>query len=368
MIKKLKIEMTKMKYFILISSFFIATNTFAQVGINNPNPDTSAVLDIKSNTKGLLLPRTTDLERRSMAFPANSLIVFDTTDQMMFFYDTQTSGENWTAVNPWNLRDDLSAFDGTLYKRDITSNKTVRSVTIGSETINPDNELNVANNATIGSVTVDAPQNGLYVEGETRVNNSLVVTNTVTANDLMVTNTVTANDFVGYGITPVGGIIMWSGSTVAAAIPDGWLLCNGQGIVGGSMSGQNTPNLSGRFIVSVGDNGLNNYTAPNQIGGADAVALTSEQMPAHVHTGTTNNDGAHSHAGNGSSNYKDGETTGTNRSLFNTGGGTSTISSTGSAHQHAFTTESTGGNVLGTTIAHENRPAYYVLAYIMRVL
>ena len=41
----------------------------------------------------------------------------------------------------------------------------------------------------------------------------------------------------GAGI-PVGGIIMWSGST--ANIPSGWKLCNGN---------NGTPNLSGRFIV-----------------------------------------------------------------------------------------------------------------------
>ena len=40
------------------------------------------------------------------------------------------------------------------------------------------------------------------------------------------------------GTIPIGGIIIWSGST--GSVPGGWRLCNGS---------NGTPNLSGRFVV-----------------------------------------------------------------------------------------------------------------------
>jgi microcystin-dependent protein len=46
----------------------------------------------------------------------------------------------------------------------------------------------------------------------------------------------------GYGTTPIGGIIMWSGSI--DEIPDGWALCDGE-----KHNGKHTPDLRGRFIV-----------------------------------------------------------------------------------------------------------------------
>jgi hypothetical protein len=42
--------------------------------------------------------------------------------------------------------------------------------------------------------------------------------------------------------------------------------------------------------------------------------------------------------------------------------GAATIYSQGSAHEHVLDMDNTGGNA-----AHENRPPYYALAYIMRV-
>lgn len=57
------------------------------VGINSTGslPDPSAVLDISAFDKGLLMPRLTALQRRSIPNPANGLMVYDT-DSMCFFY------------------------------------------------------------------------------------------------------------------------------------------------------------------------------------------------------------------------------------------------------------------------------------------
>ena len=63
--------------------------SFAQtgsVGINNANPDASAVLDIVSTQKGLLIPRVTTNQRTSIASPANGLLVYDTNTNSFWHY------------------------------------------------------------------------------------------------------------------------------------------------------------------------------------------------------------------------------------------------------------------------------------------
>jgi hypothetical protein len=49
------------------------------IGINNDAPDASAILDIVSKAKGMLIPRMTFAERNAIPSPANSLIIFNTT-------------------------------------------------------------------------------------------------------------------------------------------------------------------------------------------------------------------------------------------------------------------------------------------------
>ena len=174
------------------------------------------------------------------------------------------------------------------------------------------------------------------------------------------TSTVTTQQsFEGNGTIPIGGIIMWSGTI--AAIPTGWALCDGT---------NGTPNLLDRFIVGAG----NGY-AVAATGGANSVALTTNEMPSHNHGGGTTGGGAHSHPGIrlGASTRNDGDARFGDNATFvrvsesagaGLGAGTNPIiisstTSTYTAHDHSITSE--GGNA-----AHENRPPYYALAFIMR--
>jgi hypothetical protein len=65
------------------------------VGINNdgsaPNP--KAMLDVKSNTKGLLIPRMTTTERTNITSPPEGLMVYDT-DIKSFFFIKNNNWEN----------------------------------------------------------------------------------------------------------------------------------------------------------------------------------------------------------------------------------------------------------------------------------
>ncbi len=146
---------------------------------------------------------------------------------------------------------------------------------------------------------------------------------------------------------PQGLISMWSGSLTN--IPTGWALCDG---VNG------TPDLSGKFVV--GYNKTNgDYNQIGKTGGLEQVTLTQGQMPAHHHSGNTNAAGSHNHSFTGAKKKGDGTGTGSSNDYY--GALTRTTASAGN-HTHSFTTKTTGSGQ-----AHENRPPYFVLAYIMKL-
>jgi microcystin-dependent protein len=161
---------------------------------------------------------------------------------------------------------------------------------------------------------------------------------------------------------PLGVIVMWSGAV--NAVPAGWALCNGT---------NGTPDLRDRFVVGAGST-----YAVGAIGGANTVTLTSGQMPSHTHsvTGATGSAGEHTHTITDPG-HAHGYVTDTSGASGSTGTGATVLSNattdtatTGitvnlaGAHTHTFsgTTTVTGGGQ-----AHENRPPYLALAYIMKV-
>src|SRR6056297_504661 len=71
----------------------------------------SAMLDVQSISKGLLVPRLTATQRKSIESPATGLLVFDT-DLSQFYYFNGTSWENLSAEGIWILNtNDLSLSD-----------------------------------------------------------------------------------------------------------------------------------------------------------------------------------------------------------------------------------------------------------------
>jgi len=59
----------------LLAAVLLTTTTYAQIGINNENPDASAALDITSTTGGLLVPRMTAAQRDAIT-ATQGLIIF----------------------------------------------------------------------------------------------------------------------------------------------------------------------------------------------------------------------------------------------------------------------------------------------------
>lgn len=118
-----------------------------------------------------------------------------------------------------------------------------------------------------------------------------------------------------------GMIVLWSGAV--ADIPNGWQICDGT---------NGTPDLQDKFIVGAGST----YSVADT-GGEATHTLTTTEMPAHTHT----------------YDRKTGGISGDVAQL------TAAIMCT---TKTAIASSSTGGDG-----AHENRPPYYALAYIMKL-
>lgn len=178
-------------------------------------------------------------------------------------------------------------------------------------------------------------------------------------------------------LVPPGVIVMWSGAI--NDIPVGWALCDGS---------NGTPDLRDRFIVGAGGS----YNVGNT-GGMKEVTLTTSQLPSHNHAVSIGSSGAHVHSGTTSTNPtgdqgKPGDLyliTEVSRPEYqNTravdkGSPWAAVesinpSAISTVHSHTFTTSSNGSHSHSITIsdtgggqAHENRPPYYALAYIMKL-
>jgi hypothetical protein len=79
---------------IILSFFSVAL--IAQVGINSTNssPDASAMLDVKSTSKGMLVPRMTTTQRNNIASPATGLVVYDNAFDSFWYYN----GTEWKEI------------------------------------------------------------------------------------------------------------------------------------------------------------------------------------------------------------------------------------------------------------------------------
>ena len=197
-----------------------------------------------------------------------------------------------------------------------------------ADVTNASGNFSVAGKATLNSAEVTG---GLTVNGKTTLKDDADFDNNVTIEGKLTVKP--TGSLVGYGTIPVGGIIMWSGSSV----PDGWALCNGA---------NGTPDLSGRFVM-----GKSNISESNAMGGSSSVTLSVSNLPAHSHMYA--GDDQMDHIGDG--NYKAWD------NVVSRPGSYDAKSET-SGSGTIFRTSSTGSGSSFSIL-----PPYYKLAFIMRV-
>lgn len=159
------------------------------------------------------------------------------------------------------------------------------------------------------------------------------------------------NSVGGDGGVPSGCILMWSGAL--DDIPDGWVLCDGS---------DGTPNLQDRFVVGAGTQ----YNV-NDTGGEDEVELSEAELAPHSHGSgslSTGSGGSHSHS------IRHSETDTTDfgdhfnaEIVWEDDADETAVTESGGSHSHSVSGSTSSS---GSGEAHENRPPYYALAYIMK--
>jgi hypothetical protein len=75
---------------------YCSAQSFA-INTDGSTANASALLDVKSTTKGLLIPRMTKTERTAIASPATGLLVFQNAPDSMGFYYYDGGSWNWVA-------------------------------------------------------------------------------------------------------------------------------------------------------------------------------------------------------------------------------------------------------------------------------
>jgi microcystin-dependent protein len=152
--------------------------------------------------------------------------------------------------------------------------------------------------------------------------------------------------------TPRGIITMWSGAL--ASIPTGWALCNGGTYTAPNGEQVTTPDLRDRFMLgtSAGEN-------PGATGGTNSYSLSVAQLPSHSHSLSIDPAGAHSHGITITGLIGAPEANTVN---FVGAGPIQKFTTTDGSHAHSGTVGSTGSGA-----AIDNRPAYYKLAFIMKL-
>ena len=143
-----------------------------------------------------------------------------------------------------------------------------------------------------------------------------------------------------------GMIMMFTGSSA----PSGWAFCDGA---------NGTPDLRNRFIVGAGST----YSA-GDTGGHNEISLTTHQMPQHSHSFSGSNSHSHSFRGVNANDHNDTERNAT--VMRNDSNTMYTASSPSGVQSTTITISGTTGNN-GSGGAHENRPPYYALSYIMKL-
>ncbi|MDD5066210.1 MAG: hypothetical protein PHF84_04120 [bacterium] len=175
-------------------------------------------------------------------------------------------------------------------------------------------------------------------------------------------------------VIPSGVILMWSGTI--ASIPSGWVLCDGS---------SGTPDLRDRFILSVSSSAEN----PGATGGSHSKSLVTANLPAHTHyisggtgnqsqdhshSGSTSSDGNHVHAlkgeagpegggapeqGSWGGGYTDAQTS-------ENGNHSHSVSTGGASQNHSHSISFDSGPA-GSGTSFDGRPAFFKLAFIMKL-
>lgn len=197
-------------------------------------------------------------------------------------------------------------------------------------------------------------------KGDLKVAGTTELNGTNVNGDLGVSGSLTVGG-VSNASVPRGVIVMWSGDI--NKIPDGWALCNGE---------DGRPDLQGRFIVGyskdTSDTG-GDYKEIAATGGNDSIELTIVNMPKHKHNVSVTKSGEHSHSiPNGRpKTFLAGQKGPYAQNIDTTNNANDIKTKMNDDDDKGAHTHTIGEEYRGDGQAFDNRPPYYVLAYIIKL-
>ena len=144
---------------LVASGFFLCTMvSFSQIGMGTTTPDASAILDINSETQGVLVPRMNTTQRNAIASPAEGLLIYDTDEDSFYFYN---SSGNWQPLTSGGTTPSSDASAGSIYLN--SSASTTLSAGNPTKIEGTTTAVNMVNTALIGNNRI------VYTGSETRV-------------------------------------------------------------------------------------------------------------------------------------------------------------------------------------------------------
>ena len=195
-------------------------------------------------------------------------------------YGTTSGGVVGIGINTTsNNAESFSIFSGTnnSFNKSVATFKADGKVGIGN--VNPKEVLHVNGNLTgSGNFEVDGTATIKTLETGGHTDFALVATAAGKVKQMAASP------------IPLGGIIMWSGTT--SSIPTGWKFCDGNG--GVSVNGIAIPDLRSKFIYGAGANSSGQFgpgigdtggsSTHDHGGNTQSHTLTVSQIPSHDHT------------------------------------------------------------------------------------
>ncbi len=232
------------KITILIAILFPAMLFAQSVAINTDAsaPDNSAILDVKSNAKGILMPRLTTLQRTSIAGPAIGLTVFDMNTYSYWMYRGDLNG-GWA-----EMQHNYQNFWGSSGSNIFNTN----NGNIGIGTNNPSQKLSInATEPTIDFMNAGTSKGYLQANGSnirigTYANNTTgnIVFNTKAADRMWIDE----NGKVGIGTSTPSGQLTVDGNNPwiemrTGGVYKGYLWASGNDMRLGTSATNTTGNL-----------------------------------------------------------------------------------------------------------------------------
>lgn len=295
-----------MKRFVthLFLLFFIVFDADAQnVAINNTaaTADPSAILDVNSSTKGMLIPRMTEAQRIAIASPATGLLVFQTNNTAGFYYNAGTPGSpTWLALQSilsgWSTTgnsgiDTAMNFLGTKDAADLKFRvNNLRAGRIGTDGsvflgVGSGNKSTGSYNVGVGRLSLSNNTSGFR---NTAVGAGSLSNNTGWQNTAIGFNSLLLN-VSGNGNTALGDLSL-QGNTNGhgnTAIGQASLLNNSQGYSNVAIGiDALRGNQLGHNLVAIGDSALMNNTSDGMFDGLFNTAVGSKALLTNTSGGT----------------------------------------------------------------------------------